>query len=443
MFLLMLATNAAVASPPLALHFSDGGSDTAFRIATDASGNFYIAAELDESTAPNRPFAVIKYSALGQRQWVFHFPRQLSGAARAVQVDAAGNVYAAGFIANFDATGSISTSGLVVSLNSAGQQRWARSFNGQANTLALDGSGNVYVGGSVDLSAGSGASTNWSLAKYTTAGQLLWQRQHAGTLNPRLAFAPNRVTALALDPQQNLIVLGQTANSGSRFNTFAITVVKYGPQGNSLWTRDFIDPGTDQVVPAALAVDQSGSVYVTGDQGDPELSPFPLTVKYDTNGNFRFELKGDGAGGASVAVDAGGNIVLAGFSPTPGVLPIAEVAKIDASGHPLWLTRLAQHNDFFSQRKILIDPAGNILSAGTSQNFGDGSPSDFLISKLNTNGVELGQFRFSPAINGSSVSDAALDPFGNLLVTGIAVNAAFDNDIYTLRIPQNFVFPGI
>src|SRR5262249_38301971 len=81
-FLLLLATNAAVASPPQVLHFTDGGSDTAFRIATDAAGNFYIAAELDQSTPPNLPFAVIKYNALGQLQWVFHFPQQIGGAAR-------------------------------------------------------------------------------------------------------------------------------------------------------------------------------------------------------------------------------------------------------------------------------------------------------------------------------------------------------------------------
>src|SRR5262249_22999841 len=91
--------------------------------------------------------------------------------------------------------------------------------------------------------------------------------------------------------------------------------------------------------------------------------------------------------------------------------------------------------------KVLIDSAGNIFAAGTIYNFGDGSPSDFLISKLNTDGVELGQFRFTPAnvvTHGSRVTDAVLDPFGNLLVTGITENASFNNDIYTLRIPQDF-----
>jgi outer membrane protein assembly factor BamB len=440
-FLLMLPTKAAVASPPQVLRFADGGNDVADSMATDAAGNLYIAAELDQFTSPSRPFAVIKYNALGQRQWIFRFSQQLSGAARAVQVDAQGNVYAAGVISTFDAAGSLSTGGVVVSLNPAGQQRWAQPFNGQADTLALDGSGNVYVGGNV---ATGSAGTLWSLAKYTTAGQLLWRRQHSGTLNPNVEFASNRVTALAMDPQKNLIALGSTANAGAAFNLTDMTVVKYDPQGNRLWARDFVDRSTNAVLPTALAVDRSGSVYATGNQENPEIPRFPLTIKYDKNGKFLFELKGDGAGGASVAVDATGHIVLAGNIFPAGANPVAQVAKIDATGHRLWLTRLPANKGNLFPGKVLIDAKGNVYAAGTIFNFGGSSQADFLISKLSANGVALGQFRFTPAnvvTHGSKVNDAVLDPFGNLLVTGIAINATFNFDIYTLRIPPDFAFP--
>ena len=71
--LLLLMNAAGAANQPQVLRFTDGGSDTASSVATDAAGNIYIAAELNRFTLPTRPFAVIKYNALGQRQWVFRY----------------------------------------------------------------------------------------------------------------------------------------------------------------------------------------------------------------------------------------------------------------------------------------------------------------------------------------------------------------------------------
>jgi hypothetical protein len=54
-----------------------------------------------------------------------------------------------------------------------------------------------------------------------------------------------------------------------------------------------------------------------------------------------------------------------------------------------------------------------------------------MIAKLSPAGTVLFNFRFT---RGDEVSDATVDPSGNLLVTGSAVTPSFDNDIFTLRL---------
>ena len=59
------------------------------------------------------------------------------------------------------------------------------------------------------------------------------------------------------------------------------------------------------------------------------------------------------------------------------------------------------------------------------------NPSDYLISKLSPEGQLVFQTRFN---RGDEISDATVDPFGNLLVTGNALNSQFQHDIVTLRV---------
>jgi hypothetical protein len=60
-------TDASASAPkPKILRFSDGSEDFAFRITTDAAGNFYLATALTGSVHSDS-FAIIKYSADGKR----------------------------------------------------------------------------------------------------------------------------------------------------------------------------------------------------------------------------------------------------------------------------------------------------------------------------------------------------------------------------------------
>src|SRR5262249_8384173 len=165
-----------------------------------------------------------------------------------------------------------------------------------------------------------------------------------------------------------------------------------------------------------LALDRAGSVYVTGVPGanDTATPPPPFTVKYDANGNRIFVLR---TGGVSVAIDPTGDVLLAGANPqTPGGPIFIAAYKFHSSGTKVWGTPLAPAG------KILSDAAGNVFVAGAIFNNDSTNPSDYLISKLSPAGQLVFQTR---STRGDEPSDATIDPFGNLLVTGNGLNGQF------------------
>jgi hypothetical protein len=276
-------------------------------------------------------------------------------------------------------------------------------LDGQANSLAIDASGNIYAAGS----NGTEPNMEWVVVKYSNSGQKLWERHHTGTPGE-----DSRVTDLQLDSAGNAIVLGTTSNRPPLTNN--MTVVKFDPQGNTLFAKDFAVPH-ESLVPGGMAIDAAGNVYATSMTNPPEGIATPFTVKYDPKGVLLFVLQGNGAGGTSVAIDPAGDILLTGATVSFGRPIFIAVTKIHPSGAQVWVTNIAETG------KIVSDSAGNVFVAGPG----------FLITKLDATGKML----FAPTLlPGDFVTDAVVDPFDNLLVTGFGQNAQFNDDIFTVRL---------
>src|SRR5262249_31869688 len=142
-----------------------------------------------------------------------------------------------------------------------GQQQWAARYNGPDNGddgaegIALDSSGNVYVTGS---SVNASGFADYVTIKYDSAGQGQWARRYYGTPGNY----PDEAYAIAVDGSGNAYVTGT-----SLFYTDAsydYGTIKYNSAGQQQWVARYNGSGQRDDYATAIAVDDSGNVYVTG-----------------------------------------------------------------------------------------------------------------------------------------------------------------------------------
>ena len=224
-------------------------------------------------------------------------------------------------------------------------EAWVARYNGPANSqdivlaLAVDDSGNVYVtGGSI----GSGSDWDYATIKYAPNGDTLWVRRYNGPGN-----TSDVASALAVDINGNVYVTGTSYDTLS-YDTavpYDYATIKYAPNGDTLWVRRYNGPGNSVDYAYALAVDTSGSVYVTGSSG---------TIKYSANGD---SLWFGVYGGIDLVIDDSGNIYLTGGSGD--YLTI----KYAPNGDTLWVRR---YRGGYAEA-LAVHDSGNVYVTGYSQ----------------------------------------------------------------------------
>jgi len=133
-------------------------TDSANGIATDSSGNVYVTGDtyggLDGNTSAGyNDLFVVKYLDNGTKQWTKQLGTSSTDLANGVATDSSGNVYVAGgTYGGLDGNTNAGNSDLfVVKYNSSGTKQWTKqlgtSSTDLANGVATDPSGNVYVTG--------------------------------------------------------------------------------------------------------------------------------------------------------------------------------------------------------------------------------------------------------------------------------------------------------
>jgi uncharacterized delta-60 repeat protein len=164
-------------------------------------------------------FTTVKYSASGTALWT----NKSSGGTspQAIATDETGNIFVAGFrgswqngVADF----------YTVSYSSSGALRWAQSYNGPAKSndlayaLALDASGSVLVTGS---SQGGGSGLDIVTIKYSNTGTALWTNRINGS-----ASGNDEAFAIAIGPSGGVYLAGTSEQSPSppQLNADLLTV---------------------------------------------------------------------------------------------------------------------------------------------------------------------------------------------------------------------------
>ena len=278
-------------------------------------------------------------------------------------------------------------------------------------SVATDPSGNVYVAGnftcdSITLGSYTFYNSYWFttdlfLAKYNADGEVLWAISAGGG-------QVEGATSLAVDAWGNVYMTGYFASDtitfGNHFlkNTYVdwndVFLVKYSPDGEALWLVGVGGGMHDNS--SAVAVDESGNVYIAGSfQWSINFGPVILQnldhtgygstdfflAKYDSDGSFKWATSSQGMDydePRSLSVDDDGNVYVTGY---------------------------------FNSRSIAFDNiiVPNYDSASPNQYL----PRDIFIAKYNTNGDAI----WAKGAGGSDNDDArslAVNSDAGIYLTG-------------------------
>src|SRR4030095_11199778 len=220
----------------------------------------------------NNDYATVKYNSSGIQQWVSRYngPGNNYDAANSLVLDGAGNVYVTG-----DSYGEASDYA-TIKYNSEGVQQWTSRYNGPgdssdyATSLSVDGSGNVYVTGE---SQGEGTKYDYATVKYNSSGVQKWASRYNGSGNDL-----DKASSLSVDGSGNVYVTGESQGEGTDYD---YATIKYNSSGVQQWAERYNGPaGNNMDCARSIALDASGNVFVTGDSWGSATNRDYATIKY-------------------------------------------------------------------------------------------------------------------------------------------------------------------
>ncbi|MEO0091697.1 MAG: SBBP repeat-containing protein [candidate division WOR-3 bacterium] len=282
--------------------------DEARAIAVDNYGNVYVAGRSYGSTM-TYDCLTIKYDSLGQELWTARYngPGNSYDAVYAMIIDNQGNVYITGtaYTTNYDY--------LTIKYNSSGQELWVQTYNGlgnstdYANAITLDQQGNVYVTGN---SYGSGSNLDYLTIKYSASGQELWTARYNGPGN-----YIDHANDIGVDHLGNVYVAGACRTLGAGYD---YATIKYDSLGQQQWVQIYNSGAGDDYC-NALVLDSQSNIYVTGYGTYTSSIRDYTTIKYNTQGQMDWIIAYDGLVGGNddaraIAIDNQGNVYVTGES---------------------------------------------------------------------------------------------------------------------------------
>ncbi len=228
----------------------------------------------------------------------------------------------------------------------------------------MDSSGNVYAGGSAVV---PGDGSEYTLVKYDAAGNQMWSF-HDGYPG---SFVHDRVTALALDNDDNVIAAGYFGSNSVIGVDIALS--KLDPSGADIWQRFYTGPQSDFAT--EVLVDSSGSVVVAGYSQIGFDDYDALTLKYDAAGMFLWEQRVSGDEihfdwASDLAIDADDNIYTIGeYDPIGG--PRYFCARYAPDGASDWFMDYAGPMGGGSgANAVAVGPGGDVYVTGQSMGVG-------------------------------------------------------------------------
>ena len=377
--------------------------------------------------------------------WVKQMGGMQQKVANSIVADASGNVYTAGAFSGtvdfdpgpavFNLSSPVAENIFVSKLNAAGNFVWAKQMTGDANgnatSIAVDASGNVYTTGhfygTTDFDPGplifsltSIGSADIFISKLDAAGNFVWAKQMGGA-------AYKNANSIAINVSGYIYTTGSFSSTVDfdpgpgvvnlvPSGTEDIFISKLDLSGNFVWAKQMGGGVDAHIFGISITSDASGNVYTTGSfyattgiDFDPGPGIFILNSSFNVEKIFVSKLNASGsfvwakqmvalvdncAGGSgrSIALDPSGNVYSTGafcgtvdFDPGPGTSylitssPEGEgfISKLDGSGNFAWAKKIGEFSppaSYVTGYSITADASGDIYTTGYFRGIVDFDP---------------------------------------------------------------------
>ena len=236
---------------------------------------------------------VVKYNSAGTMQWQRSL---LTVSWQAVTVDSSSNVYLIGY-----SSGTVDI--IIAKYNASGNIQWQRRLATPSNYydlgygIAVDSSGNVYVGGGDQTNKGY-------IAKYNASGTIQWQKSITNEFSLNFGYVTGRVGGVSVDSSGNVYVAVELLYTVSSTAAMDIHLVKFDSSGTALWQRRLASPNNGNEYFASMTTDSAGNSYITSRSN---RNSYAITMfKYNSSGTIQWQREivnpgtGYGIGGISV-----------------------------------------------------------------------------------------------------------------------------------------------
>jgi uncharacterized protein (TIGR03437 family) len=380
----------------------------------------------------------------------------------------------------------------VARLNGSGQVEWLTYFGGGqgssprgpdiANSIAIDGAGNVYIGGTTtsdNLSVtenvfqpvNRGGETDAFIVKLAPNGNQVLFATYIG------GGSDDWGAAIAVDNQGSVYLTGYTRSTDfptrnplqpQLAQARDVFVTKFAADARTLVYSTFLG-GVGQDIGLGIAVDATGAAFVTGSTNSGNF-PVPNAVQRQLAGGNNegdaFVAKLNPAGSAlvfstflggtnndqgwQVLVESGGSLLIAGFTAS-GDFPVRNPFQQSFGGtRDLFVTRMnaagseIQFSSFYGGpseenpgfRPLAVDSSGAIYLAGytnspnliqisPAQTGYGGNPYDGFVARIAPNGSALLYSTFVGGSGDDRVHSIAIDGGNRALIAGLTASANF------------------